>query len=319
MAGRDGSDPNWYDGGREDFADLVPERLTEGPLDDEPKKGRSLLIAAVLIGVGIAGGAGVFLFNQSGSSDGDITPPIIPADKSAYKVRPADPGGMQVPNQDKLVYGRIDPEAAAGDNVEKLLPEPEEPMTPPVSLPAETTLQTAAPQVPTVAAADKTAAAPPAPVAEPAVPPPPPTAEAPKDAPAQTGAAPAGTAEKEPAADAPATPEPPKTAAKDEPAAAPKPAADVAPEQTAQATTGPYMIQLAALRDQAAAEKTWAKLQGAHPDLLGPLSLVVQKAEVSGKGTFYRVRAKGLPSEKAARDLCDKLAQEKVGCLFVGK
>lgn len=54
-------------------------------------------------------------------------PPLIAAEEGPAKVRPEEPGGLEVPDQDKLVY-----EKAAGEPVaeaEQLLPPPEEPAT----------------------------------------------------------------------------------------------------------------------------------------------------------------------------------------------
>jgi hypothetical protein len=54
------------------------------------------------------------------------TPPAITADPAPFKVRPENPGGMMIPHQDKLVYGRLSPDAS--QPVERLLPPPEQPM-----------------------------------------------------------------------------------------------------------------------------------------------------------------------------------------------
>ena len=54
--------------------------------------------------------------------------PLIKADASPTKVAPEDPGGLQVPHQDKLVYGVLD-RSAEEDGVESLMPLPEEPMS----------------------------------------------------------------------------------------------------------------------------------------------------------------------------------------------
>ena len=56
--------------------------------------------------------------------------PLIEADDSPTKHRPAEPGGMVIPNQDKLVYETLGDESNL-DKIERLLPPPEEPMPPP--------------------------------------------------------------------------------------------------------------------------------------------------------------------------------------------
>jgi hypothetical protein len=52
-------------------------------------------------------------------------------------------------------------------------------------------------------------------------------------------------------------------------------------------------------------------------ELLGPLSLNVVRADLGDRGTFYRIQAGPLADERAAKDLCHKLAEKKVGCLVV--
>lgn len=56
-------------------------------------------------------------------------PPVISAEMTPIKIRPENPGGMVIPHQDKLVYGRISPDQ--NQPVEHLLPAPEQLMTPP--------------------------------------------------------------------------------------------------------------------------------------------------------------------------------------------
>ena len=56
------------------------------------------------------------------------TPPILMADESPYKMRPDNPGGMVIPHQDKLIYGRITPQQQ--QMPERLLPQPEVPVLP---------------------------------------------------------------------------------------------------------------------------------------------------------------------------------------------
>lgn len=56
-------------------------------------------------------------------------PPIIAADPTPFKIRPENPGGMVIPHQDKLVYGRLS--ADQTQPVEHLLPAPEQLMAPP--------------------------------------------------------------------------------------------------------------------------------------------------------------------------------------------
>lgn len=295
------------------------------------QRSRLMLWVAVAAGVIVVGGAGWLLMNGRSGPDGQLGAPTIMADPSPYKVRPADPGGMQVANQDKMVYERISPDEAQQPGVEKLLPEPTVPRAPEVSEPQRLTqavipagpqgIETAPAQPATVpptpvapagavavgqVAAPPMVASPPAPVPST----PPPSFSSPQPAtdvsrgpavlgPPVTGPAPAAPAAQQMAA-APITP----------PAAMPA---------ARSAATGSFSVQLAALRDEVSVRKQWDSLKAKYPDLLGPYSMGIEKADLGEKGVFYRLRATGLPTEESARVLCTELAKQKVGCLFVGK
>lgn len=91
---------------------------------------------AVLVMVLFAGGLW-FAYMQgarhSGATDQEV--PLIRADERPTRVKPAQPGGMEVPDRDKLIYTQ---KRAA---VEHLLPQPEKPMprpTPPALPPGDT-------------------------------------------------------------------------------------------------------------------------------------------------------------------------------------
>ena len=89
----------------------------------------------------------------------------------------------------------------------------------------------------------------------------------------------------------------------------------VVPKKTNEMT---YLVQLAATRSSKLARKEWERLKGRHIDLLGRLSLTINKVDLgSGKGIFYRLRAGPLGDESKARELCKILAKRQVGCLMV--
>jgi hypothetical protein len=326
MAGRQSDFDDDEDGfePRNDLLDIIPDRLSEDmPMDDEPRRGRSILMGTALVGIAVAGAAAWFLFmGDSGSStEGPVAAPTIPADSNPYKIRPANPGGMQVPNQDKTVYERLDPatdEGTEGETGERLLPEPPMPASPSIlSVPSSEPPASQTATVPETAAQ---------PSADRTTPPPAPTLGN-GQMPSLGLTRPSGLNEQQaetPATPAPAAaPAPAPVPAKPAPvAAAPAPAptpALAAPAAAPAATTGPFTIQLAALRDEASARKMWKDTQTKYPALLGGLSLVIEKADLGQKGTFYRVRGTGLPSEARAREVCAALSKDKVGCLFVGK
>ena len=119
--------------------------------------------------------------------------PLIEADDSPTKHRPAEPGGMVIPNQDKLVYETLGDERNL-DKIERLLPPPEEPMPPPEPVAPPTPIEPAleAPEVPTAPTPEPAVVAPSVPVEEPApIPAPKPTVQ-PPPAPTVTAAPLAG-------------------------------------------------------------------------------------------------------------------------------
>lgn len=104
--------------------------------DDEPA-GRGWLMLLVVVAV-LAALAGVVYFAyQQGREEGIRTaPPIVRADGGPEKVAPQDPGGMDIPHQDKEIFERITGDnggAPANGGVERLLPPPEEPVATPTA------------------------------------------------------------------------------------------------------------------------------------------------------------------------------------------
>ncbi len=92
-----------------------------------------LLPVWILLGAAaLSGGAWAVMDNVGGGGPpaDDASVPLITASTEPWKVRPADPGGMEIPNQGTLIYETLttaDPEEAP----ERILPPPEEPLSPP--------------------------------------------------------------------------------------------------------------------------------------------------------------------------------------------
>jgi cell division septation protein DedD len=249
-----------------------------------------------------------YAYRQATKAGEEGVAPLIKAEDGPTRVKPDEPGGMDVPHQDKTIFERMGSEQPAQAKVESLLPEPEAPLPRPAAASTPTTVATTTTNVnapsaqppvashPAKAAAanEKTASTQVA-----AVPPPPPSAA---EAKAMAKVAPAAG---EPAGAESAPPPPPASETK---TAAVEPAPAVA--------SGSYRVQLGALRSQEAADAQWTKLQKTFPDLLSALSLNVQKVDIAGKGTFFRVQA-GALSESAAKELCDELKRRKAECIVV--
>lgn len=280
-----------------EILDIIPERFDADPDSRHARRAAhtrliltvSLAVLAVMA-LGVA--ARHILFGEA-PKDHQLSVPVIHADDKPIKVKPQDRGGMDVPNQDKLIYDRM--AAKNGDQQpERLLPPPE------------------------------TAQAPPAPeqrVPENApVPAPVPSMTAP--APAVTAPLPPKTAQS-PAASAPmpapAKPQPQPQPPAQQPAAKPAPvipAPAPAPAATAKVGGG-WVVQLGAVHGEAEAKTEWNRLTGAHHELAG-LSADIVRVDIPGKGVFWRVRG-GPLDEAAARVLCSDLTKQGQGCLVARK
>jgi cell division septation protein DedD len=260
---------------------------------------RNRLLAGGVLVLALAG----FWYLSSNGDGGNEAVPVIAADATPEKVKPADEGGLEVPNQDVAILNGEN--SAAPSQGETVLPAPEQPATPPAPPPEPVATSEAAPvasdAVPSVAA--------PAVDAIPSVPAP---AEpgAPATSDAVTPAAPA-TSE---AAPVPATEEPAQTASAETAPAEVAPAAEPAPA-AAPTTGGSARIQLAAVKSEAAAQKEWARIQKANPDLLGSLTLHVERFNKTASEVYYRIQAGPLADKAAAKQLCAKLKQKNQACL----
>ncbi len=270
--------------------DPDPGGFPDGGLPDEdaPRRRHPVFLAGVLVLIAAVAGVGGYLYSRLSGSEPPGEVPLVRAEPGPTKKRPDEPGGMTIPNQDKLVYQAIT-EGADGKGekkVERLLPPPEEPLPPPE---------------------------PPAPPAAAASPVPPPPAGPQKAAPAPA-AQPAQTTPKT------TTKTPAKTTAKktSPPPAPAKTASSVASKATAKAPAGAYLVQIAAFRSRAKADAAWTRLAKAHRDLLGKLKPLVRKVDLGAeKGVYYRLRAGPLRNAAEARALCAKLKARKLDCLVV--
>ncbi|PWC52775.1 SPOR domain-containing protein [Azospirillum sp. TSO22-1] len=305
----------------------------------EPRRRRGLLGLGASV-VGIAAFAGVVLYAYKGHdrTGPDGGPPLLEADATPTKLRPEQPGGMEVPHQDKLVFDRLNHGAKDGKPpVEHLLPAPEAPLPRPVVTPQVPDLPATLPP-PAVASppppATTTVPKAPADVLPPVVPPPPVQVQAALPPPLPAGgqssqvaalpiAPPRATP---PAAKTPAPAPQPAVAAPSKPAPAPAPQAVPQSPQPAAAPKAPpapapsaggsgYRVQLASVRSEAEAAAEWKRLSGRHSEL-GGLSMQVAKADLGEKGVYYRVQG-GSVDEARAKSICEKLKAQNVGCVVV--
>jgi len=303
------------------------------PVVPEPPKRRLGLKAFMFLVVAAAGAWSYYgdqLIQLWRGGQGGI--PLIKADPGPVKVRPVNPGGLRVPNRDKLVYDRMHGKSAGpgeaggeGGGAERLLPPPEQPLPKPrpkKEVAKETPKTKPVPEVPTVK--DVAAAIRPAP------PPQAPTLSTAEETKTPALAPIKAKRESEPKAEKLT---PPVKTLKPAPKPVTKPAPKPEPKQATTAKPAPkpetsasapipsgrtYLVQLAAARSPQGARSEWERLRKKHLDLLGDLELKVTKADLGArKGVYYRLRAGPLADEKAARQLCQQLTKRQVGCLII--
>ncbi|WEX78844.1 SPOR domain-containing protein [Sinorhizobium numidicum] len=113
------------------------------------------------------------------------------------------------------------------------------------------------------------------------------------------------------------------TAAKPETAASPAEsrapaetasAAQTAPLATASVPAGTYVIQIASLPSEAEAQKSYNNLSGKFASVIGGRGVDIRKAEIAGKGTYYRVRIPAGTREEA-NSLCSRYKSAGGSCL----
>lgn len=277
---------------------------------DRARRKKGVLIG-VLIGVVIAVVVAFLTFGRFVSayraSGGDA--PLIKADRSPVKVRPATPGGMEVPNQDKLIYERLRESDAV--RVEKLMPAPEKPALPedeedasdeiaqiialeepqetPQSLEvASTTLvgedgERVEVMFRTISSEQAQNR----------------VEQAKKTIEARKAQAAAVLKSSAPAKQKPA---PEKPAAKPE-------AKKAAPAET-------FAVQLVSTKNRDASEKEWTRLSKKHADALKGLPHEISEIKTD-KNTFYRLRTGVFDSRDKADAVCRKLKDKKQECLVV--
>ncbi|NOT39623.1 MAG: SPOR domain-containing protein [Alphaproteobacteria bacterium] len=308
-----------------------PDRnLYEPPYDDallydtdlEPERPRSRPLVVLLGIVVLAAFAGVVwvAYNQ-GVKQGQNGLPVLTADAGPTRIIPdpatASPAIDPAPAKS---YDRLMTSEPESDQV-NMLPKPEQPKTTPspqdlAVAPGETGTGgkygikatdfdapvgmdttvgsiTGAPG----ASEDITAALPPRDAAKPV----------------QTALAPSKPISAKEIAPAPAPP----VAAKPAPVEiAPAPAETIEAPASAQ---GGVMIQLGSFPNAALAASAWSKIMSSHQELLSDHSPSFNRAEIPGKGTWYRLRVGGFSDKAEAQTACQQLTTAGQACIIAAK
>ncbi len=310
-----------------------PDRnLYEPPYDDallydtdlEPERPRSRPLVVLLGIVVLAAFAGVVwvAYNQ-GVKQGQNGLPVLTADAGPTRIVPdpatASPAIDPAPAKS---YDRLMSSEPEGDQV-NMLPKPEQPKTTPspqdlaaVTPPADESVggkfgtKASDFEAPLDPGMDPTVGA---------------ISGAPAASEDITAALPPRDAATKPAptALAPVKPVQPKAVQTPAPAPVPeKPAAvDLAPPSQSESTAAPsgVMIQLGSFPNATLAASAWSKIKSANQDLFADHSPAFNRAEIPGKGTWYRLRVGGFADKAAAKVACEQLAATGQACIIAAK
>jgi SPOR domain len=312
--------------------------------EEAPHSGRLLRVIGALLVMAVFAGGLWFAYTQGlhragGSADrGEV--PLVRADSTPFKVKPENPGGMQIPDRDMLIYGQQRPQ------VEHLLPPPEQPMARPTPPPAPPPAKEAANSTPPpTALPPKQASLQPAPQT-PSLPPlqalPGAAPKAPVQAAGNSNPAPtlspSGLQEPPPQVPsaAAAQPSPPPPANSEIGSTAPNgqspPTTDLIGqkiEQLEAAATGSrakrtetgrsggLRLQLGASRSESEARGAWERLKRSNADLLGNLTGAAVRADLGEKGIYYRIETGPIGDPATAARVCGELRQRHLACMLV--
>ena len=238
---------------------------------------RGLAVALALAVMALCAGALWIAYELRRAPEPGAHAPLIQADNDPIKVKPGDPGGMEIPNRDRLVFnqkGDGTPEHVLAPPEAPLpRPAPEPPATP---APAHTQAQTS-PAAPSTT----TPASPPA--TQPAAP-----------------AIPAWPGE----ARAPSTPNTPQQGVTPPP---PAPAAN----------GKGYRLQVASVKTEDGAKQEWERIRKQNADILGSLPYRADRVDLGDRGVFFRVQIGPIADAIDAERICSALRDRKVGCILV--
>ena len=248
---------------------------------------------SIFAGITLAGVVGWFVLSpQYAQESSEI--PIIRRPQTAIKIRPDNPGGMDIPNQDKDVYNIVEKKNVDNTVVENLLPTPETPKLPDI-VPEISDIDENAKNldeiVEEVAEVEEKVEK---------------VAEQTEQKVEEIQQKPADLTETKPEEKAQVKTET-KPEAKAETKTEAKPEAKV--ETPAQQTNGNWQIQLIASKNKAAVEKAWNDLSSRY-SLLKSYPHEIQTSDLGAQGTFYRLRAGSFADKNAAAAACAALKKQ---------
>ncbi|PKP80799.1 MAG: hypothetical protein CVT79_13530 [Alphaproteobacteria bacterium HGW-Alphaproteobacteria-18] len=81
--------------------------------------------------------------------------------------------------------------------------------------------------------------------------------------------------------------------------------------------TGPFLVQIAALRSEEAAETAWRRVTSSAPELYHGASKRIQRADLGSEGVFYRLRVGAFAERSEAVAFCDAIKESGANCIVV--
>lgn len=277
---------------RQKLANQSQNNLEEKQLDMQRSKS---VIMGVLGGIALASIVGWIAFAPKSGSQHNENVPVIRKPQAAVKIRPANPGGMEILNQDKSVYGIIDNSVDAQPNVETILPPPEQPMIPVV------TPETISEVIDNIEAPE--------------------VVENTNEKPLEKSTTTLEVEKKPEQSDTSKENSTQKTAPNKEPIQSDKALEKVvsipAPSQNAAIAAGSWQVQLMSSQNKKAIETSWDASTKKHSALKG-LPHEIEEAVVNGS-TYYRLKAGAFANKADADGVCNSIKAEGGSCIVKKK
>lgn len=251
-----------------------------------------------IAGIALAGVVSWFILAPRYADTSSAEVPVIRRPVSPAKIQPSDPGGMEIPNQDKSVYNLVEKKDDTMIKAESLLPLPETPQMPVIVANAETIEEVID------AVTEESVSKDPLEIK--------PLTETIEGVKASNGQK----------INIPEKPENIKSEVKTSPAAPATTDSSVSAPAAASATPaaaakGHWQIQLTASTNKAAVERAWTDQAKKYAVLSG---LPHEVESVKGdKGTIYRLKAGDYATRAEADALCAKIKAAGGSCLVKQK
>jgi len=256
------------------------------PPEEEKESKRLLWIVLGLCVLIVVGTVAALLYRLPDMEEEEIV--VIAPTPDPVKVLPENPGGLNIPDKDKVVYERV-VAAETQPAIENVLPEPEQPLLPLEMIEPEDREDPdlTIPLIEEVT--DQGAIMPQKGEEEP-----------------QETTEPAKSIEVGPAPEEASAPQ-----IKQEPVS-PEPS-----QKPAKAAAVVWRAQLLSSSSKEKVESSWKEISKKNASLLSDMPYQIISATISGKGTFWRLQVGEFATKEMALNLCSKLKKKKQDCIPV--